>query len=426
MNVCYKCQKKIEQPEFCTECGSDIPLFRSKCPSCGMEVRWVKFCPKCRNDLREQAKNDGLTFEELTPTPAPAVQTDDGILRALHPFTHIANEDGTYIVTGLKNKYTATVQIPEGVVAIAENAFAGQAFIQQVHLPSTLIAIEAGAFKGCRNLLELHLSESLVAIGSEAFADCAKLKNPSLPSTVDVSSTAFNNTKWQNELKAERERLEAERREKERQLTLLDQFEHETLPDGTVKITKIKNKDVYGDIEIPDCVTVIAARALERCPNITTVTIPSSVTSIGMFAFVHCEALEEIRLSPQNRSFKLNDGVLYSADGKNLVLCPSKKTGCFSIPSTVSVIEHGAFSGCYSITSISIPDSVKIIRWAAFVNCKSLTSITIPSSVTKLEINAFWSCTSLKDIYCKAPSQPSGWNSNWKANCSATVHWGAK
>jgi hypothetical protein len=48
----------------------------------------------------------------------------------------------------------------------------------------------------------------------------------------------------------------------------------------------------------------------------------------------------------------------------------------YTIPNSVTKIEHSTFSGCHHLTSITIPNSVTSIGWYAFYGCSSLTSIT--------------------------------------------------
>jgi hypothetical protein len=74
------------------------------------------------------------------------------------------------------------------------------------------------------------------------------------------------------------------------------------------------------------------------------------------------------------------------------------KTTSVTIPSTVTSIGFGAFSSCRSLTSITIPASVTSIGDAAFSYCTSLTNITIPTSVTSIGMQAFSGCTSLTSI----------------------------
>ena len=69
-----------------------------------------------------------------------------------------------------------------------------------------------------------------------------------------------------------------------------------------------------------------------------------------------------------------------------------------TIPDSVKTIGNYAFSWCESLTSINIPDSVTTIGDGAFKGCSSLTSITLPNGVTSIGKRAFEDCESLVDI----------------------------
>ena len=64
----------------------------------------------------------------------------------------------------------------------------------------------------------------------------------------------------------------------------------------------------------------------------------------------------------------------------------------------VSSIDHGAFGGCYNLTSVNIPSSVNSIGDYAFYGCFRLSSIVIPSSVISIGREAFLSCRGLTSI----------------------------
>lgn len=69
-----------------------------------------------------------------------------------------------------------------------------------------------------------------------------------------------------------------------------------------------------------------------------------------------------------------------------------------SIPSSVTTIKGNAFEGCTSLISVDIPSSVITIGGDAFWNCTSLASVSIPNSVNKIEYYAFQNCTSLTSV----------------------------
>jgi hypothetical protein len=69
-----------------------------------------------------------------------------------------------------------------------------------------------------------------------------------------------------------------------------------------------------------------------------------------------------------------------------------------TIPNSVTTIGESAFRGC-SLTSVTIPNSVTTIEGDAFNSCSSLTSVTIPNSVTTIGGSAFAHCPKLLDVY---------------------------
>lgn len=87
--------------------------------------------------------------------------------------------------------------------------------------------------------------------------------------------------------------------------------------------------------------------------------------------------------------FEIKDGVLVKYHGKDKQVI---------IPSSVTSIGGWAFWLCKSLQSIVIPSSVTSIGVLAFSWCTSLKSIAIPSSVTSIGVWAFWGCESLNKI----------------------------
>lgn len=154
--------------------------------------------------------------------------------------------------------------------------------------------------------------------------------------------------------------------------------------------------------------------------NITSVTIPASVTEIGSNAFAGCTNLTSVNYIGDWSNLTIQSGNPAVQDAANAPLfdfefIPPDNTAVIvtnykyngaaadvTIPSRyqgkpVTTIGHAAFFNS-AVTSVTIPDSVTSISDEAFINCPKLTNISIPNSVTYIGFSAFSSCTSLKSI----------------------------
>ena len=211
-----------------------------------------------------------------------------------------------------------------------------------------------------------------------------------------------------------------------------DDYSYILLEDGTVEITRYNGKESelvipkiinnipvtrIGDsafyrysnltsVTIPDSITIIGEAAFYRCSNLTNVTIPDSVVSIGEWAFSDCPSLTSFNVSLNHPVFAIIDDVLFEKANKKLVCYPKGKAGTsYDIPQGTQSIGASAFCSCQNLTTITIPDGVNAIGDFAFEKCTGLTTITIPDSVTSMGSNPFNHCENLNSIII-SPDHP--------------------
>ena len=125
------------------------------------------------------------------------------------------------------------------------------------------------------------------------------------------------------------------------------------------------------------------------CSGLTSITIPSSVTSLGGDCFYYCSGLTSITIPSSVTS--LGSHCFYYCSGLTSI----------TIPSSVTSLGGYCFSGCSGLTSITIPSSVTSLGDYCFSGCSGLTSITIPSSVTSLGGACFEYCQNLESVIFK-------------------------
>ena len=166
-------------------------------------------------------------------------------------------------------------------------------------------------------------------------------------------------------------------------------------------------KGYEGDLVIPSSVvyngttyTVTAAEegVFRSNANLTGITIPGTLTSLGDRPFTSCRSLTSITVDTSNSAYSSIDGILYDKQVTQVIACPGAMSANYSAPSTLVSVAEGAFYGCGSIESVSLPSSVKEIGAEAFRGCSSMNQIFIPTGVKSIENGVFQSCASLSSI----------------------------
>ena len=243
-----------------------------------------------------------------------------------HAQYNYTTNNGTITITGYTGPGGA-VTIPSminglPVTSLGDSAFYFSTRLTSMAIPTSVTSLGDAAFQYCTILTNVTIPSSVTNIGAGAFFDCSSLiaitVNPlnSVYSTVD--GVLFNSS----------------------QTTLI------------------------------------------QCPGGKggTCTVPASVTNIGAYAFYHCASLTAITVTAPNPIYSSVDGVLFKQSQTTLIQCPEGRAGAYTIPSTVTSIGDWAFSDCTSLTGIAIGSSVTNIGYEAFYDCSSLTAITVDAA----------------------------------------------
>ena len=126
--------------------------------------------------------------------------------------------------------------------------------------------------------------------------------------------------------------------------------------------------------------------AFYNCRRLTSLNLPSSITSIGESAFENCSGLTSLNLPAG----------ITSIGGRAFENCSGLTS--LNLPAGITSIDYNAFYGCSGLTSLNLPDGITEIDKYAFYGCSGLTSLTLPASITTIGDYAFYGCSGLKEV----------------------------
>ena len=139
---------------------------------------------------------------------------------------------------------------------------------------------------------------------------------------------------------------------------------------------------------MPSSVTSIGNFAFYLCKGLASINITSAISSMGSFSFGNCAGLNDINVESGNFNYSAIDGVLFDKNQTKLIQYPNNKhCNNYVVPSTVTSIEEFAFYFCSSLSSTTIPNTVTSIGRFALANCSGLKSIYVYSS-TPLDLGS--------------------------------------
>lgn len=243
--------------------------------------------------------------------------------------------------------------------------------IKNVVIEAGVTSIGKDAFVYCDNITSVTIPASVTSIGEGAFRLCNKL------STVNYGGTA---NKWNAiSIGNDNDNLTG--------ANINYAGITWTYNNGTLTISGTGDVEDYNNssapwydhrydttkIVISNGVTGIGEGAFCYFTELTSVSLPGSLKSIGAYAFRGCSSLKSV-----------------------------------VIPDSVTSIGEGAFYRCTALTTATVSNSVSRISYGTFMSCENLISVTIPNSVKSIGEKAFYNCGSLTDVYYKGSAAQ--WN----------------
>lgn len=290
-----------------------------------------------------------------------------------------------------------TINLPETITTIGENAFNGTKISTIINLPNLTslgnnafaatnipsitslgrITSIGTAFKGCTNLVSVVLPNSLTVIGSNAFNGCTSLTTINLPQNInEIGENAFYGTKITGEVS----------------LPSLSVIGNAAF--RNTKITAVTNLG-----------SALNVRGFQGCTDLTSVVLPSTVRTIGDYAFSECTSLTTINIADYQNSITsigvnafLNVPIALNVNFPNLISLGSaafQGSGITAITSLGSITTMQGFGRCTSLVSVIMPSTVTAISTECFSGCSSLTTIVFSQAITVINQNAFTGCNNL-------------------------------
>ena len=330
--------------------------------------------------------------------------------------------DGTLIIEGNKtigclgNK--TEMEIPDNITTIGEWSFISCSNLKEVIIPNSVTIIEDYAFHGGHGVRDITIPSSVTYIGSQCFADTYMngiTINAQTPPTLG-DDNVFTNTNNcpiyvpANSVNAYKEtwpdyadRIMAINADP------MDNFI--TFADANVKAICVQHWDTNSDGEL----------SFAEAAAVTTISdyfYKSNITSFDEFQyFVNVKYLGNgpwgdgwVDEESSDMDVTFYYGAFDECENLTRITLPegletigrSSFAGCaFSsiiIPESVNSIREAAFAGCKNLSSVNIPNGVLSIAESLFYNCSNLSQVTIPESVTYIDDYAFRYCNSLKNV----------------------------
>lgn len=241
------------------------------------------------------------------------------------------------VTCGLGGDNLRTVRFSSNQKTIGENfPFTDCDKLEYLTNTQGIESIAWAAFRWCDSLKEVYFP-NVTEVAGEAFLDCKALEKAHFPKLQKIGSSMFNGC------------------------TLLK------------------------DVKFAEDITSIGASAFSDCESLTSFTIPNTCETVGVFSFSG-SGLTSLYVPSSVTT-------MYNTAFSN---CKNLKT--VDLDADIKILDPYMFRGCTNLESVTLPENLTWLKWNVFENCASLRTITIPHTVTKIDTSAFKGCERLCEI----------------------------
>ena len=304
-----------------------------------------------------QDKNVIPIAVELGFSINPYEITDSGVLKSSSMNLYLVDNDGHLDLSEYEGKIKTieagafskveiesginplqSIVLPKGITTIGDDAFSYNTSLTSIKIPNTVTTIGKRAFRGCTNLTSIEIPDSVTYIGEHCFYDCNKLQKIKLSKKIQTINPY--------------------------------------LLYGCSSLTEIK---------IPEGVKSIGYAAFSYCNKLTTITLPASLTSLSGAALNGLSRLTEVKVADGNNSFKFENGILLSKDGKTMYMALLTLTEINVSNGVVSILGDSLIGS--NATKIILPDTVSSnLSGMVFNGMNKLTTIELSSTSKNLKL----------------------------------------